>query len=64
MIYFLYNVLLNNINQPFAFDNQRLLLDHHSTKEERKQGFKYYCEECDYGIFGKKLFEKHLAIKH
>jgi hypothetical protein len=39
-------------------------LNHHSTQEERKTGFKYYCEECDYGIFGKKLFEKHLEIKH
>ena len=40
------------------------ILNNHSTKEERKEGFKYYCEECDYGIFGKKLFEKHLEIKH
>ena len=40
------------------------ILNHHSTKEERQKGFTYYCEECDYGIFGKKQFEKHLNIKH
>jgi hypothetical protein len=40
------------------------ILNHHSTKEERKKAFTHYCEECDYGIFGKKQFERHLEIKH
>ena len=41
------------------------MLNNHSTKNERKEKFKYYCEYCDYGTFGKKLFENHkLTQKH
>jgi hypothetical protein len=43
----------NNINM------QQHVLSFHSTKEERKAGFKYYCEHCDYGTFAKTFFDKH-----
>ena len=34
-------------------------LNEHSTKQERKKEFKFYCECCDFGTFSKDLFEKH-----
>lgn len=41
------------------------ILNNHSTKEEKKKGFKYYCESCDFGVFVKSMFDKHLATnKH
>jgi hypothetical protein len=44
---------------------ERHVLNNHSSKEERKQKFKYYCEMCDHGTFGKSLHQKHLdSEKH
>ena len=34
-------------------------LNNHSTKEDRKNQFKYYCETCDFGVFTESTFEKH-----
>jgi len=34
-------------------------LNVHSTKEERKSGFKYYCGYCDVGTFSKDIIENH-----
>ena len=39
------------------------ILNKHSTKEERKAGFKYYCEYCDFGNFAKCVYDKHLNSK-
>lgn len=39
-------------------------LNHHSTKEERKKEFKFYCDECNYGSFIHSLFKIHLETKH
>ncbi len=39
------------------------ILNNHSTIEERKNGFTYYCDGCNYGIFSKTIFEKHLLSK-
>ena len=39
------------------------VLNNHSTLEEKKAGFTYYCECCDYGIFSKDNFDKHLLSK-
>jgi hypothetical protein len=39
-------------------------MNHHANKEERKNGFKYYCEECDFGHFSKGLYKLHLEAKH
>jgi hypothetical protein len=35
------------------------LLNKHSTKEERKDKFKHYCELCDFGTFSKDTFDIH-----
>jgi hypothetical protein len=41
------------------------ILNYHSSKEKREEGFKYYCKLCDYGSFSKDLLEKHnLTVKH
>ncbi|QKF94360.1 zinc finger C2H2-type protein [Fadolivirus algeromassiliense] len=39
------------------------VLNHHSSKEERKSQFTYYCEYCDCGTFAKPLHENHLKSK-
>ncbi len=38
---------------------KRHKLNEHGTKEERKNGFKYYCEYCDIGTFSNDMYEKH-----
>jgi hypothetical protein len=40
-------------------------LNNHSTKEERKKEFKYYCEACDFGVFTESSYEKHKnSLRH
>jgi len=39
------------------------VLNNHSTKDERKEKFKYYCEKCDFGCFVKSGFETHKKTK-
>jgi len=40
-------------------------LNNHSTKEERKKEFKYYCEVCDFGVFTESSLEKHnKSLRH
>ena len=40
-------------------------LNNHSTKEERKQQFKYYCDICDVGVFSETSFNNHKeTIRH
>lgn len=39
------------------------LLTNHSTKEERKEKFKYYCDVCDFGTFAEILFKRHNETK-
>jgi hypothetical protein len=36
------------------------ILNQHSTKEEREEGFTYYCKLCDCGTFSKSLYTDHL----
>lgn len=41
------------------------ILNKHSTIEERKQKFKFYCELCDFGSFSKDTFDIHInSDKH
>ena len=35
------------------------VLNEHSTKDEKKKEFKYYCENCYFGTFSKDTFELH-----
>ena len=40
-------------------------LNNHSTKEEGKQQFKYYCDACDVGVFSETSFNNHTeTIRH
>lgn len=40
-------------------------LNNHSTKEERKQQFKYYCDNCDFGVFTESSLEIHKhSLRH
>ncbi len=38
-------------------------LNYHSTKEERKEKYKFYCDTCDFGVFSKKLIDIHVKTK-
>ncbi len=40
------------------------ILNNHSSKEERKKNFKYYCEKCDIGCFSKPKYEEHINGKN
>ena len=35
------------------------ILNNHSTKEERKEKFKYYCNCCDFCVFVKSMMDNH-----
>lgn len=39
------------------------VLNYHSSIEERKKEYPYYCECCDYGIFSIDNYNKHLLTK-
>lgn len=40
-------------------------LNNHSSKEERKKQFKYYCDNCDFGVFTESSFENHKnSLRH
>ena len=38
-------------------------LNHHSTKEQRKEQYKFYCDTCDFGVFSQKLIDNHIKTK-
>jgi hypothetical protein len=50
-------------NCDYKTQNNTTMLKHvlnkHSTKEERKNKFKHYCELCDFGTFSKDTIEFH-----
>jgi hypothetical protein len=35
------------------------VLTNHATKEERKKGYRYYCDVCDVGSFVEAVIKKH-----
>ncbi len=39
------------------------ILNNHSTKEQRKGEYKYYCDKCDFGTFSNQRFSEHLICK-
>ena len=39
------------------------ILTNHSTSEERRAGFKYYCETCDVGVVCEKAYIRHCDTK-
>ena len=38
-------------------------LNNHSSIEERKKEFKYYCAKCDFGCFAEICYTRHIDTK-
>jgi len=38
-------------------------LNNHSTKDQRKITFKYYCDKCDFGVFTESMINQHNETK-
>ena len=50
--------------KPTKTTNMRLhYLNKHAPTEERTNGFKFYCDNCDFGCFTEILFTRHLETK-
>lgn len=50
--------------KPSKTTNLKLhYLNKHATVEERKNGFIFYCNKCDFGCFTQILFTRHLETK-
>lgn len=47
--------------------NNKSYIEHkllyHSTIEERKKYYKFYCEKCNYGTVTESLYNKHIETK-
>jgi len=39
------------------------ILNNHSSKKDRKEKFKFYCEKCDFGTFSRYIFNHHNNAK-
>jgi hypothetical protein len=39
------------------------ILNNHSTKKERSEKYKYYCNSCNFGTFSEKLYDTHILSK-
>ena len=39
------------------------ILNNHSTEEEKKNDFNYYCKYCKFGVMAQSLYKKHLLTK-
>lgn len=51
-------------HEPSSYNNyMQHTLIYHSTKEDRKKYFYYYCDKCDYGCFAIKSFNIHTDSK-
>ncbi len=41
------------------------ILNLHKTKDDRRKEYTHYCDNCDFGSFIKKLYDKHIqSEKH
>ncbi len=50
--------------KPIKTTNMKLhYLNKHATKEERQNGFNFYCDKCDFGCFVNILFSRHLETQ-
>lgn len=59
-IYKCYKCIFENDHKTSYLNH---ILNNHSTIEERKQTFPYYCECCDFGVFIKSVLDIHLKTK-
>lgn len=50
--------------KPTKTINMKLhYLNKHATKEERQNGFSFYCDKCDFGCFVEVLYMRHVETK-
>lgn len=40
------------------------ILNNHANKDDRKKGFKYYCEVCNVGTFSNLRYKEHLQSRN
>ena len=51
--------------KPTKTTNMKLhYLNNHATKEERQNGFSFYCDKCDFDCFVEVLYTRHLETKN
>ena len=55
--------ICNNYKTINSFNMQTHVLNHHSTSEERKEKYPYYCDVCDFGVFSEASINKHIQTK-
>lgn len=61
----LYKCVKCNYKTKSERNYQVHILNNHASNDERKKGFKYYCEECDFGINYEPKFVIHKnSLKH
>ena len=55
--------ICNNYKTKNIFNMQTHILNHHSTSEDRKEKYPYYCDVCDFGVFSEASINKHIQTK-
>ena len=55
--------ICNNYKTDNIFNLNIHKLNNHSTSQERKDKFKYYCEKCDFGGFSSTSINAHIKTK-
>lgn len=60
-----YNCSICNYETINKNNYQQHMLNNHTTNEDRKAKFKYFCEPCNFGIQVESLYTKHCGTnKH
>ncbi len=52
-----------NFTSDHLYNFKSHLLNNHSTNDEKKKEFTYYCEYCNTGMFAESVFKKHISSK-
>ena len=52
-----------NYETKNEYNNKTHYLNNHSTNEERKLQFTFYCEKCDFGCFTQSSYNIHIETK-
>jgi hypothetical protein len=55
----------NNFQTKNKYNFTTHKLNYHSTKQQRKETYKYYCDTCDFGVFSSQSIDNHIkSNKH
>ena len=52
-----------NYKSDHLYNYKTHILNNHSTEDEKKKEFPYYCENCKIGMYAKTVYDKHLISK-